>query len=1338
MRFLSLLLAAVPALLLPSGTFAQTSAPYQDSKAALETRVEDLFQRLTPEEKLSLLGGTGFATPAIPRLGVPAMNMIDAGQGARGGIKATEGPATAFPAGVTMASTWDPGLIKRLAQAIGEETRNKGPGSQVLLGPAVNIHRSPLGGRDGEYMSEDPFLAAQLAVGYIQGMQSTGVSACVKHFACNNHEYDRFNMNVQVGERALREIYFPAFEAAVKEGKVWMVMSSYNKVNGTYASANRFLLTDVLKRGWGFDGMVTSDWGGVHETASVQAGNDLEMPNHKFETLDKLQAALADGSVTPAAVDEAARRILRTVIRVGLLDHLPAPDPQMVNSPAHRQLAYEVAAKGIVLLKNKDAFLPFNRQQIHSVAVIGEAARAMQYGARGSPKVEPLHATELIDGIRGKAGGGATVRYATGRLAGEPLAGSVLTPAGGRNGPGFLAEYFRNEALSGPPDLVRVEPEINIFDTEPIVPGFPRDHYSARWSAKLVAPATGRYTFVFSGDDGYRLFIDDHPVIDQWAHPNGTASAELDLEAGKSYDLRAEFFQAGGDVRAQLSWRLPGQGPYAAAIEAARDSDVVVLCVSTQRMEAEGSDRPSMDLPGKQNDLIRAVAAANPRTVVVLNNGTPVTMKDWLERVPGVIEAWLPGQEGGAALAAILFGDVNPSGKLPDTLAAERGDYPDTPNFPGKNAEVNYAEGIYVGYRHFDKDNIEPLFPFGYGLSYTTFAYHNLRVSQSRLSPDGNLFASLDLTNSGSRAGEETVQLFVHDPQPQVDRPIRELKGFAKVALGPGETKTVRLPLRARDLAYFDVAGHEWRANPGNYEIEVGASSRDIRQRASIQLDAPFTEPVYHDGQDAGVPPSGMTPPQLRFPGQSSLEATIGAAHQLAIQNLLTLNTIRDPKQNHNRSGFFRDPPGTFIRAGGDYQTPWTRDSSINSWNAASLLSPEVALNTLWAVVERRNGKLIVQQDNQWWDQVIWITAIWNHYLVTGDKSILAPAYETAVQTLAERRSKNFNAKFGLFAGPSFFNDGISGYPPPLSEPGGGGPSFVLDHPGTDKIMALSTNCVYVAAYRGAANLARELGRPAAEAENLDAQAITLAEAINRHLWIPESSTYGYFLHGAGPDEGNLEKYQEGTGWAFAILFGVADAAKARALVAGVHRDPKGIPSIWPNFPGFSDEHPGRHNNVIWPLVNGLWANAAATTGATEVMAEEIVGVANLALAGNDFREIYNARTGAVDGGWQGGHWDSARHQTWSATSFLRALYNGVFGLQLEREGLRFAPHLPAPWSGISLTDLAYRTGTLDLTLTGAGSRMMRMTLDGNPVAGGFIRAADLAGHHRIEMTLAP
>ena len=840
------LLALLAGLLLPPSAPAQDPAVYQEATAPLESRVEDLFKRLTPEEKLSLLGGTGFPTQPIPRLGLPAIGMIDAGQGARGGLPATEGPATAFPAGVCMAATWDPGLIGRVAKAIGEETRNKGPGSQVLLGPAVNIHRSPLGGRNGEYFSEDPFLAARMAVGYIRGMQSTGVGACIKHFACNNHEYDRFNMNVNVGERALREIYFPAFEAGVKEGGVWLVMSSYNKLNGTNTSANKFLLTDVLKKGWGFDGLVTSDWG-IHGPVSVQAGNDLEMPDHKWTKLDRLQAALAEGSVTWAAVDDSVHRYLRTAIRVGLLDaHRPTPDHGMVNSPEHAKVAYDAAVGGIVLLKNQDAFLPWDRTRLRSVAVIGEEARAMQYGARGSPLVFPLHATELLDGVRQKAGDGIAVRYATGRLGGEPVPGEAMTPAGGHEGHGFLAEYFSNEKLAGPPAVTRVEGEINLSDPVSPAPGLPREHYSARWSGTLHAPVSGEYTFTFVGDDGYRLFLDGKPLIDEWTHPNGTKSAPANLEAGKSYELRAEFFQSGGDVRAQLSWRLPGQEVYAAALEAAKQSDAVVLCVSTKGTDAEGSDRSSMDLPHKQADLIRAVAEANPRTLVVLNNGAPVAMKDWLDRVPGVIEAWLPGQEGGGALASIIFGDVNPSGKLPDTLATARGDYPDAPNFPGKDAQVHYDEGVFVGYRHFDKAGIAPLFPFGFGLSYTTFTCRNLQLSRASFQPGDTVTASVDVANTGSRAGEEVVQLYIHDPQPKIDRPVRELKGFTKVALQPGETKTVQLTVRGRDLAYFDEAGHQWKADPGDYEIELGTSSRDLPQRAALRLESVFTESVEH------------------------------------------------------------------------------------------------------------------------------------------------------------------------------------------------------------------------------------------------------------------------------------------------------------------------------------------------------------------------------------------------------------------------------------------------------------------------------------------------------------
>ena len=443
----NLLLLLACAVLIPCAN-VQTTPVYKDTHAPLEARVDDLFNQLTPDEKTDLLTGTDFTTRPIPRLGVPAMGMVDAGQGVRGGMSSTQGPATAFPSGIAMASTWDPEMVRRIGKAIGEEALNKGTGSQVLLGPAVNIHRSPLGGRNGEYFSEDPFLAAQLGVGYIQGMQSTGCAACVKHYAANNEEVDRDYVDVRVSERALREIYLPAFEAAVKEGHVWTLMSSYNQVNGYHASANHYLLTDVLKKGWGYDGMVMSDWGGVHETVgAVNAGNDLEMPGPGHLKKDNIVRALKTGKITQTAIDDNVRRILRTVIRVGLLDVPRTPNLRFVNSPEHQRLAFEAASQGIVLLKNQGNLLPLDSKRIKSIAVIGLAATDFQVGAAGSPTVQPFYTVSPLDGIKKRVGTNVAVRYVRGTDSGQPVPNANLTlPTGGN---GLRAEYFANRNLEG-------------------------------------------------------------------------------------------------------------------------------------------------------------------------------------------------------------------------------------------------------------------------------------------------------------------------------------------------------------------------------------------------------------------------------------------------------------------------------------------------------------------------------------------------------------------------------------------------------------------------------------------------------------------------------------------------------------------------------------------------------------------------------------------------------------------------------------------------------------------------------------------------------------------------
>ena len=896
---------------------------------------------MTEDEKLGFLTGTGFTTQPLPRLGVPAMAMADAGQGVRGGEGSTQGPATQFPSGVTMASSWDPLLVGRIGQAIGEEALNKGTGVKVLLGPAVNIQRSPLGGRNSEYFSEDPFLAGRLAVGYVQGMQSTGCAACVKHYAANNEEADRSTVNVHVDERTLREIYLPAFEAAATEGHAWSAMASYNRVGGYYLTANKYLLTDILKDDWNWDGLVMSDWGAVHETAGViAAGNDLEMPGGAYLTHDKVARALKSGRITQAEIDDSVKRILRAVIRVGLLDGPRRVDHSFVNSPAHQKLAYDAACAGMVLLKNQNAILPLDAAKIKSIAVIGPGARGMQFGSQGSPSVQPFYAIEPLDGIKTRAGSGVTVNYAAGLRVGNPVPPSALNPLVG-TASGLRGEYFANRNLAGAAAFVRVDPALG-FDWSQVspAPGFPRTEFSVRWSGTITAQAAGHYALSLSGDDGYRLFLDGKQVIDHWFEGGvSTQTVDADWAAGSRHSLRIEYFQAAGAASLRLDWILPGRSSFADATEAAKSCDVAVVVVTTAGTEGEGQDRPSMALPGDQDALIAAVVAANPKTIVVLNNGTPVLMP-WLAKVPGLVEAWFPGDEGGHALASVLFGDVNPSGKLPTTLAARREDYPDFGHFPGVNGQVTYAEGIYVGYRHFDKAQVAPLFPFGCGLSYTTFQYGPLRLSHPALTPDGAVTVSAPVTNTGGREGAEVVEMYLHDPAPKVDKAVRELKGFGKVNLLPGQTKIVTLTLRPRDLAYCDVPGKQWRADAGLYEIEVGASSRDIRQRATLRLGRTYTEPIPLLGDEPAVP--------------------VRNVHDLAYKRPVTASSVQEA-----------DTPASNITDGDD-STRWSSDFSDPQWVAIDLGKSVTIdhVHLLWEDAYAGAYSVQVSQDGKTWTNV--------------------------------------------------------------------------------------------------------------------------------------------------------------------------------------------------------------------------------------------------------------------------------------------------------------------------------------------------------------------------------
>ncbi len=800
----------------------------------VDQRIEDLIAAMTLEEKTSFVyGATYMDLLEIPRLGIPSLKVADGPVGIRWG------QATAFPATVAWSASWDVDLVHRAGVAMGKEFRNKG--RHVWLGPCMNIVRVPIGGRNFETYGEDPYLNSRMAVASITGAQSQKVLACAKHFACNNQEYDRHNINIQVDERTFREIYLPAFKAAVTEAGVWSVMSAYNRLNGPYCTANSYLQQTVLKDQWGFQGFVVSDWGAVHETvAPANAGLDLEMDGHNpsgtYWGSGQLLAAVNAGQVAVATVEDKVRRILRGIFQAGIMtEPWPAPDVELVE---HRPLVREIAAEGMVLLKNAGGVLPLDKSAAQTIAVIGPNADVARIGGGGSSVVTPFYAVSPLAGLQNAAGANVTLVHQVGVLldnAPPPAASSSFVPPSGV-GQGLQGEYFNNTGLQGSPVLVRTDPAVD-FDWGDGSPGtgVNADNYSVRWSGSFTVPTSGDYTVATATDDGVRLWIDGQLVIDDWnAHATKLNKANLTLQAGQSYELVMEYFEAGGSAVARLSIYDAAQ-LLADAVSAAANADAAVVCVGlTGAYESEGFDRETFAMPAGQDQLIQQVAAANPNTIVVVIAGSQVDMAAWVDDVPVIVQAWYGGQEGGNALADVLFGDVNPSGKLPVTFVRQWSDLPTAVNYPGGN----YTEGLYVGYRHFDKFGIEPLFAFGHGLSYSTFAYDDLVIDTSRLAAVGKLDVSLTVENTGSRAGAEVVQLYVRDVAASVDRPVKELKRFAKVDLAPGETQTVAFELTRDDLSYYDVNAGAWVTEPGAFEVLIGASSRDIRLGGAFTLPA--------------------------------------------------------------------------------------------------------------------------------------------------------------------------------------------------------------------------------------------------------------------------------------------------------------------------------------------------------------------------------------------------------------------------------------------------------------------------------------------------------------------
>ena len=811
---------------------------YQDSTASIEARVADLISKMTLDEKILLLSGdtTGFDTHPIQRLGIPAIHVTDGPLGVR------TGKATSFPAGVAVAASWDTILIHELSAAMAQETKAKG--RDYLLGPCVCIQRSPFGGRNFETYSEDPYLASRLAVNWVKGLQSEKVIASVKHFAMNDQEWERNNYNVVADERTMREIHLPAFEAAVIEGNAWSVMSAYNKVNGQHCSENFHLLKDILKGDWGFKGFVISDWVSVYNTANAaNAGLDLEMPTGKYFCPDSIQAALKAGKITEAVINEKTERILRIMFLAGLFENRPAPDTTVLHGDAHKQLTLKAAEEGIVLLKNDNNFLPLNSAKLKSIAIIGPNAKICRTGGGGSSIINPYYSVSPFEGLSKKLGDKVKINFAEGdklsNLEVNPIKTDYFISAD-RKGKGLNAEYFNNADLKGTPVLTQYEKTVMFkWGEKAANPQVGKSNYSIRLTGFLKVDKTKDIEIYTVSDDGVRLFINDKVVIENWGeHGDNLNTYSFKIEAGKEYKLKLEYFQHSGGATLELGWNYDQPesdiNPIQEAVEAAKASEVAVIFAGlASSIEGEGADPGTMNLPNKQKELIEAVCKANPNTLVVLNGGITFNVEPWLKNAKGLIDMFYLGQETGNAIASVILGEVNPSGKMPFSFIKDPSQSPAMKDYMKKDLQVPYNEGVFVGYRYLDQNKLEPQFPFGFGLSYTSFEYSNIKVKEL---DNRNFEVTADIQNTGKVNGDEIVQLYVSEKICPVPRPIKELKGFSRVSLKAGEKKTITMKLKNRDFAFWDVKSNGWKVEPGSFDILIGSSSRDIKLTQTIVL----------------------------------------------------------------------------------------------------------------------------------------------------------------------------------------------------------------------------------------------------------------------------------------------------------------------------------------------------------------------------------------------------------------------------------------------------------------------------------------------------------------------
>jgi beta-glucosidase len=810
------------------------------------SHIDDLLSQLTLDEKISMLAASDlwFSTP-VPRLNIPYIHVADGPNGVRGTWSRMSPTSAATPVGTALGATWNPEIVEKIGNVLADECRAKN--ANVLLAPTVNIHRTPIAGRNFECFSEDPYLSGMLASAYIKGLQNKGVGACIKHFVGNDQEFERHSMSSEIEERTMREIYLEPFRIAIRNSNPWTIMSGYNRVNGAHASEYDHTLKHILKDEWKYEGAVISDWYGTYTEGVPAGGVDIEFPGPaRWMSPQFVKKALDNGSLSMESLNDKVRRLLLVTQKAGLFENVERPLECAEDKPEHREIIRQAAGEAIVLLKNSGN-LPLKK--VKSIAVIGpHAAQAGIFGGGSSSGFIPHYAISPFEGIRNRAGKKIKVDTAPGCLIYKNLpvpAAETLSTVDGRIG--LSLSLFGGTEFAGPPlyESVITNPNFAWFHNS--VPNTDRENFSMRLEGFFTPKESGKHTLSLNGMGWSKLYLDGKLLIDHSAdeYLGKALSTEINLKGGRAYALKLEYWFKG--EAEQRSVAIGHQPPVAKdliaeAVKLARKSDVVILVAGLNReWEAEGFDRVDMKLPGEQNELIRQVLKANKNTVIVLNAGSPLEMP-WIDQAPTVLQLWYNSQEQGNALADVLFGDVNPSGKLPTTFPIHLEDNPAYTNYPGENDKVHYGEGIFVGYRYYDKKNIAPLFPFGHGLSYTKFSYSNLRLSSKKIFSDGKLKVKVDVTNTGRVTGKEVIQLYVRDVHSTFARPEKELKAFQKVELKPKQTKTVIFNLDREAFWYFETGLNAWCVEPGEFEILIGASSRDIRLSKLMTIE-PDQEP---------------------------------------------------------------------------------------------------------------------------------------------------------------------------------------------------------------------------------------------------------------------------------------------------------------------------------------------------------------------------------------------------------------------------------------------------------------------------------------------------------------